>query len=81
MQNTDIGKKGTESEPSYRGYFSHNFHLKTKELNNYRIKYNRESRNEVLILKINHYNPNLSTEYGDDDHIVLDLILEKKYES
>lgn len=78
FQDEEIGFKGEESNPNYRGYFLPEFILRTDELANYRIKYIRP--HETQILKISSYNPNRFLRHNRD-HIQLQLILEKKYDN
>lgn len=68
--------KGQESEPIYTGYFCPEFNLKQSEINEYRIKYIKREY-ETLIMKVRKYDPNLYL-MGEQDHIQIELILEKQ---
>ena len=74
-QTIEVLMKGVESNPDYVGYFLPEFILKQEEIDDYRIRYERPF--EVMILKIDEYNPNLFLRHNRD-HIRLKLILEKK---
>lgn len=76
FQDEEIGFKGEESNPNYRGYFLPEFIIPTDKVADYRIKYIRP--HETQILKISSYNPNRFLRHSRD-HIQLQLILEKKY--
>lgn len=78
FQNEEIDFKGEESNPDYTGYFLPEFIIETNKLADYRIKYIRP--HETQILKISSYNPNRFLRHTRD-HIQLQLILEKKYQS
>ena len=75
-QSQEIDFKGEESNPKYTGYFLPDFILETALIADYRIEYKRP--HEILLLKIQEYNPNLFL-MGKRDHIQLELILEKKF--
>lgn len=77
-QDIEVLMKGVESNPNYIGYFIPDFILKQNEIDDYRLRYERPF--EVMILKIDEYNPNLFLRH-DRDHIRLKLILEKKHGS
>lgn len=74
-QETEVLMKGVESNPDYVGYFLPEFILKQNEIDDYRLRYERPF--EVMILKIDEYNPNLFLRHKRD-HIRLKLILEKR---
>jgi len=74
-QTLEIGEKGSESEAEYTAYFCPTFDIKSEELNNYRIKY--EKPYETIIYKIKMLNPNLNL--GTQDHIQITMIRDKKW--
>lgn len=74
-QTLDIDFHGQESQVSYVAYIMPEFNLERKNLNEYRIKYERPY--ESMLLKIMTYNPNLFLRHKRH-HIRLGLILEKK---
>lgn len=75
-QDLEIGFKGEESNPRYKGYFMPEFELEQERLSDYRIKYERPY--ETMLMKIVEYNPNLFLRHKRH-HIRLILKLEKKH--
>jgi len=77
-QYLDIDISGQESHPMYTAYLMPDFNIEAKNLNDYRIQYERP--HETLILKITQYDPNLFLRHKRH-HIEIHLRLEKKYET
>lgn len=71
---TEIGHKGVESNPTYRGYFKPTFNIDSNKINDYKIKHIKDNVTEIF--KISGYNPNLIRQHRRD-LISFDLILEK----
>ena len=76
-QDLDVGFEGEESNPSYIAYLMPEFNLEAKNLDDYRIMFERPY--ETMLLKIIQYNPNLFLRHKRH-HVEIHLILEKKYE-
>lgn len=74
-QALDIAEKGMESNPVYVGYFLPEFELEFRKMADYRVQYKKPY--EIVILKINDYNPNLFLRHSQD-HIQMTLEVEKK---
>lgn len=76
-QDNDIDYKGEESDITYHGIFTPEFHLINNELSNYRIKFVRDY--ETLYLKIIEYDPN-NYLFDKQHHITLIMQEDKKYQ-